>query len=251
MKKDTKKTKKTATTAPQSPKAPAIANCTRTSNFVAHRCGASEKRITTHLPLLLYIPVVVLLILAKTRAMLIDLSTTIATALSGVISSVLENANLSLEITISPMVVLVVLVAIVALLILAWWRALVANEGARCAKAALTRYYFYDDIIEFCTEEKRESFRAINGIVSVKVTPAVNKGFGPSFMTVLIALLAFNSKPLWQKKYGFRDVTIVTLGSPSETIVLHDVEDPATLVSNIKKHYPQCNVESFGNGFNL
>ena len=48
MKKNNKKTKKPAASAPQSPKTPVIANCTRTSNFVAHRCGESEKRLTTH-----------------------------------------------------------------------------------------------------------------------------------------------------------------------------------------------------------
>ncbi len=231
--------------------APAVANCTRTSNFAAHRDGRSEKRITTHLPLLLYIPLVLVLVLKNTRNALLDLSGKIASGISSGIENLLSSLNITLNVNINPTVVLVILVAIIALLILIWHRILVGRELERCNKAEQTRYYFYDDIIEFCTKEKRESFRTVNGIVSVKVTPAVNKGFGPSFMTVLIALLAFNSKPLWQRRYGFRDVTIVTLGSPSETIVLHDVEDPATLVNNIKLHYPQCNVESFGNGFNL
>lgn len=228
--KSDKKGKKTA------PVAAPAANFSRTSKFVAHRSGKSEKRLSTNLPLLLYIPLVALLIIEATRDMIMNLSASIVSAIGA---------------EIDPMIIFVALVAIVALLILLWWAILANKEAERCRKAEETRYYFYDDIIEFCTNTKRESFRAVNGIVSVKVTPAVNKGFGPSFMTALVALLSFNSKPLWQRKYGFRDVTIVTLGSPAETIVLHDVEDPKTLVSNIKLHYPQCNVESFGNGFNL
>lgn len=246
-----KNTKKANTPAPSDKNAPVVANCSRTSNFVAHRCGESEKRLTTHHPLLLYIPIVLALVIKATRTALLNLSTAIADALSSGINSVMATANLSLDVKVSPIVVLVVTVAIVALIIFAWWKHLVKKETARCVKASNTRYYFYDDIIEFCTKEKRESFRTIGGIVSVKVTPAINTDFGSSFMTTLVALLSLNSKPLWQRKYGFRDVTIVTLGSPSETIVLHDVEDPATLVSNIKKYYPQCNVESFGNGFEL
>ena len=222
--------------APETPVASPIANCSRVSNFVANRCGESEKRISTHLPALLFIPVILMLLIKGTREWLLGISASIA-ALIGE--------------SFSPVIVLVAMVVIVSLIILIWWISLIKREIGRCERARDTRYYFYDDIIEFCTKTKRESFRAVNGIVSVKVTPAVNKGFGPSFMTLLIALLSFNSKPLWQKKYGFRDVTIVTLGSPSETIVLHDVEDPVTLVNNIKLHYPQCNVESFGNGFNL
>ena len=222
--------------APEAPVASPIANCSRVSNFVANRCGESEKRISTHLPALLFIPVILMLLIKGTRQWLLGLSASIAALISE---------------SFSPVIVLVAMVVIVSLIILIWWISLIKREIGRCERARDTRYYFYDDIIEFCTKTKRESFRAVNGIVSVKVTPAVNKGFGPSFMTALVALLSFNSKPLWQKKYGFRDVTIVTLGSPSETIVLHDVEDPVTLVNNIKLHYPQCNVENFGNGFNL
>ena len=215
---------------------PPVANFSRTSKFVAHRSGKSEKRLSTNLPLLLYIPLIVLLLLEATRDMLMSLAANIVTAIG---------------VEIDPVIIFVALVAIVALLILLWWAILSGKEAERCRKAEETRYYFYDDIIEFCEKDKRTSFRTIGGIVSVRVTPAIDKHFGPSFMTGLIALLSFNSKPLWQRKYGFRDVTIVTLGSPAETIVLHDVEDPKTLVSNIKLHYPQCNVESFGNGFNL
>lgn len=221
---------------PETPVASPIANCSRVSNFVANRCGESEKRISTHLPALLFIPVILMLLIKGTRQWLLGLSASIAALISE---------------SFSPVIVLVAMVVIVSLIILIWWISLIKREIGRCERARDTRYYFYDDIIEFCTKTKRESFRAVNGIVSVKVTPAVNKGFGPSFMTALVALLSFNSKPLWQKKYGFRDVTIVTLGSPSETIVLHDVEDPVTLVNNIKLHYPQCNVESFGNSFTL
>ena len=251
MKKNNKKTKKPAASAPQSPKAPVIANCTRTSNFVAHRCGESEKRLTTHHPLLLYIPLVIVLIIAKTRNLILQLSTVIAGALTDGIKVLLEMAKIKMDVQVSPILVMVLLVAIVALIILGWWNALRGKELERCRKAALTRYYFYDDIIELCTKEKRESFRTINGIVSVRVSPAINTAAGPTFMTVLVSLLSLNSKPLWQRKYGFRDVTIVTLGSPSETIILHDVEDPTTLVSNIKKYYPQCSVECFGNSFEL
>ena len=205
--------------APETPVASPIANCSRVSNFVANRCGESEKRISTHLPALLFIPVILMLLIKGTRQWLLGLSASIAALISE---------------SFSPVIVLVAMVVIVSLIILIWWISLIKREIGRCERARDTRYYFYDDIIEFCTKTKRESFRAVNGIVSVKV-----------------ALLSFNSKPLWQKKYGFRDVTIVTLGSPSETIVLHDVEDPVTLVNNIKLHYPQCNVENFGNGFNL
>lgn len=228
--KPAKKGKKTA------PVAAPVANFSRTSKFVAHRSGKSEKRLSTNLPLLLYIPLIIVLLVETTRDMLMGLA---------------ANIVIALGVEIDPVIVLVALVAIVALLILLWWAILSSKEAERCRKAEETRYYFYDDIIEFCSKDKRTSFRTISGIVSVKVTPAVNKGFGPSFMTALVALLSFNSKPLWQRKYGFRDVTIVTLGSPAETIVLHDVEDPKTLVSNIKLHYPQCNVESFGNSFKI
>ena len=220
----------------KAPVAAPVANFSRTSKFVAHRSGKSEKRLSTNLPLLLYIPLVALLIIEATRDMIMNLSASIVSAIGA---------------EIDPMIIFVALVAIVALLILLWWAILSSKEAERCRKAEETRYYFYDDIIEFCEKDKRTSFRTISGIVSVKVTPAVDKNFGPSLMTAIIALLSFNSKPLWQRKYGFRDVTIVTLGSPAETIVLHDVEDPKTLVNNIKLHYPQCNVESFGNGFNL
>ena len=238
MKNNTSKKVNTAKKAatPETPVVSPIANCSRVSNFVANRCGESEKRISTHLPLLLLIPIVLMLIIKGTREWLLGISADIAALISE---------------SFSPVIVLVAMVVIISLIILIWWISLIKREIGRCERARDTRYYFYDDIIEFCTKTKRESFRAVNGIVSVKVTPAINNGFGPSFMTVLIALLSFNSKPLWQKKYGFRDVTIVTLGSPAETIVLHDVENPAELVNNIKLHYPQCNVESFGNGFNL
>ena len=222
-----------------------VANCSRTSNFVAHRCGKSEKRLSTHLPLLLFIPLAIALIVEPLRNMLMRISGAVATAIESLLTS------LNVELAVNPVVVLVAFVLLVSLVIICWWNSLKSKEAERCNKAAENRYYFYDDIIELCTKDKREQWRTLNGIVSVKVTPAINKSFGPTFMTVLVALLSLNSKPLWQRKYGFRDVTIVTLGSPSETIVLHDVEDPSTLVNNIKRYYPQCNVESFGNGFNL
>lgn len=246
-----KKTKKPVAPASSTSKAPVIANCSRTSNFVAHRCGESEKRLTTHHPLFLFIPLVLALVLSVTRNALLKLSEWIAGLLNNGISALLEMCHLDMNIAVGPVAVLVALVVIAVLIILGWWNALRDKEAERCLKASQTRYYFYDDIVEFCTKEKRESFRTVNGIVSVRVSPSIDTSFGPTFMTVLVALLSLNSKPLWQRKYGFRDVTIVTLGSPSETIVLHDVEDPTTLVSNIKKHYPQCNVEYYGNSFEL
>jgi hypothetical protein len=246
-----KKTKKPVAPASSTSKAPVIANCSRTSNFVAHRCGESERRLTTHHPLLLFIPLVIVLVLSTTRNALLKLSEWIAGALNSGIAAILDMCNLDMDIKVGPVAVLVALVVIMILVIIGWWNSLRNKEAERCRKASETRYYFYDDIVEFCTKEKRESFRTISGIVSVRVSPSINTSFGPTFMTGLVALLSLNSKPLWQRKYGFRDVTIVTLGSPSETIVLHDVEDPATLVSNIKKHYPQCNVEYYGNSFEL
>lgn len=175
----------------------------------------------------------------------------IANAIADAIKNALASINLTLEIQINPVLVLVTILVIFTVIVLRWWMKLIIKEEDRCEKASQTRYYFYNDIIELCTKSKRESFRTVNGIVSVRVSPAINTGFFPTIMTCIVSLLSLNSKPLWQRKYGFRDVTIVTLGSPSETIVLHDVDDPETLVNNIKKHYPQCNVESFGNGFKI
>ena len=246
-----KDNKKSGAQAPASP----VANCQRKSLFAAQRDGRGEKRVSTYaLPILSLLLLVVVPVLIKpVFDMIVSACDTIAADLSITLTDLFEGVKFieSIVVEIDSYSVINSAISAIILSNLGWWAVLKKRENDRIKEANKIRYYFYNDIIEFCTGEKRESFRAINGIVSVKVTPAVNKGFGPSFMTVLIALLAFNSKPLWQKKYGFRDVTIVTLGSPSETIVLHDVEDPVTLVNNIKLHYPQCNVESFGNGFNL
>lgn len=231
-----------------------IANCGRTSNFVAHRDGRSVKRLSTHLvPAIVLVAIFIPLLIKDLREGVVTLCNNIGNALSTLLTQLCSSIKIieSVEVNIDAVSIIVAGVLLLCLIDLLWWNSRKKKEQKRMEEAENIRYYFYDDIIEFCTKEKRESFRTVNGIVSVKVTPAVNKGFGPSFMTALVALLSFNSKPLWQKKYGFRDVTIVTLGSPSETIVLHDVKDPATLVNNIKLHYPKCNVESFGNGFNL
>ena len=237
--------------APSTSSSPVIANCSRTSNFAAHRCGDSERRLTTHHPLFLFAIAILLFIHTVTRELILNACGMIATAITNAIATALARINLSINIQVSPIFVLVVVLFIFAMIVLSWWFKLLIKENERCTKAAQTRYYFYDDIIEFCTKEKRESFRTVNGIVSVRVSPAINEGFVPTLMTWIVALLSLNSKSLWQRKYGFRDVTIVTLGSPSETIILHDVEDPDTLVKNIKKHYPMCNIESFGNGFSI
>ena len=245
MKKDTNKKEALPSTSPDT-------NFGRTSNFSAKKDERSELRVSTYAPLLLLIPVFLPFVFKKVRQGITDFFDGIGAILTNLLNELFKDVDFlewKVEIDSTEIVLTVILFIVSCILVRTILN--IKKENKRLEDASKTRYYFYDDIIEICTKTKRESFRTIGGIVSVKVTPTINTDFGSSFMTALVALLSFNSKPLWQRKFGFRDVTIVTLGSPSETIVLRDVEDPATLVSNIKKYYPQCNVESFGNGFNL
>lgn len=248
----TKKDKKKGDApAPSSP----VANCQRKSLFAAQRDGRSEKRVSTFaLPILSLLLIVVVPVLIKPIFDIIVNACNVAAAdLSITLTNLFEGVKLIESIVVEIDAYSIINSAISAIILadLGWWAVLKKGEKERIEEADKIRYYFYSDIIEFCKEEKRESFRAIGGIVSVKVTPAVNEDLGPTLMTAIVALLSRNSKPLWQRKHGFRDVTIVPLGNPSETIVLHDVKNPSELVNNIKLHYPQCHVESYGNSFNI
>ena len=237
------------------PAAPApLVNCSRTSNFAAYRSPYSAQRMITHAPLLIMI-LILFVSFTKSlyRSVLKFIEKNILVFINPLIETFLEEKfkGQDFNIAIDAPSLYTILVGFILLFMLFGWFNLLKEEVERMHEAEKICYYFFDDIIAFYTESNKEQFRTINGIVSVKVTPAVSTKIIHVIMTVFASLITFNSKPIWQMIHGFRDVIIVPLGNPSETIILHDVRDPDKLVKNIKKHYPMCNVEGFGNSFSL
>lgn len=231
-----------------------LVNCSRTSAFTAYRSPDSAKRMITYSPLLLLIPIIVVSSTAKLYKMVIKfIEENILGFINPLIETLLEEKFeiFDFNVGIDAPSAYVILVGIIIIFMLYSLLCLLKKEVSKMREAEKVSYYFFNDIIAIYNDDKQEQFRTVNGIVSVKVTPAVSTKIIHVIMTVFTSLITFNSKPIWQMIHGFRDVIIVPIGSPSETIILHDVKDPYELVKNIKKHYPMCNVEGFGNNFIL